>query len=215
MNTGTTPNTNTGTQPNISTGTPTNPNMGWQPSINAGTTPTTNTGRQPDMTAETPPGTNTNWQQTGDIGVQPTAETDTIPTTEANEALTLEANSTTVAERKSETPQSSCSESQSQDSENVRKIQRSDLSILPRKYWNIANNSFLMHGYHNYHHLMLVESNGHYWLGVPGVYSPREARAAELFGFPQFTKSHVERLTLSDDEKDDSEDFGHWCRYMM
>ena len=167
------------------------------------------------MTAETPPSTNTSWQQTGDIGVQPTAETDTIPTTEANEALTLEANSTTVAERKSETPQSSCSESQSQDSENVRKIQRSDLSILPRKYWSIANNSFLMHGYHNYHHLMLVESNGHYWLGVPGVYSPREARAAELFGFPQFTKSHVERLTLSDDEKDDSEDFGHWCRYMM
>lgn len=71
-----------------------------------------------------------------------------------------------------------------------------------------------MHGYHNYHHLMLVELGGHYWLGVPGVYSPREAQAAELFGFPQFTKSQVEQMTLNSDEKDDSEEFGYWCRYM-
>lgn len=167
------------------------------------------------MNTGTSPNTNTSWQPAGDTGRQPTPETDTIPAMEAHEELAPEVNSTTTAETQPETPQSSYSESQSQDSENVRKIQRSDLSILPRKYWNIANNSFLMHGYHNYHHLMLVESNGHYWLGVPGVYSPREARAAELFGFPQFTKSHVERMTLNDDERDGSEDFGHWCRYMM
>lgn len=98
--------------------------------------------------------------------------------------------------------------------ETVRKIQRSDLSVLPRKSWNLANNSFLMHGYHNYNHLLLVEEDGHYWLGVPGVYAPREARAAELFGFPQFTQTYANQMELNDDERDEDEKFGHWCRYI-
>jgi hypothetical protein len=105
-------------------------------------------------------------------------------------------------------------ESQSKLQKKVRKIQRSDLSTLPRRYWNIANNSFLMHGYHNYNHLMLVEENGHFWIGVPGLYTTREARAAELFGFPQFTQSHVEQMELDTEEKDTAENFGYWCRYM-
>lgn len=98
--------------------------------------------------------------------------------------------------------------------ETVRKIQRSDLSVLPRRAWNLANNSFLMHGYHNYNHLLLVEEDGHFWLGVPGVYAPREARAAELFGFPQFTQTYADQMNLNDDERDESEKFGHWCRFI-
>ncbi len=69
----------------------------------------------------------------------------------------------------------------------VRKIQRRELTCLPRHYWNLANNSFLLHGYYNYNHLLLVEEDGHYWLGVPGIYDPKEAHAAELFGFSKFT----------------------------
>lgn len=98
--------------------------------------------------------------------------------------------------------------------ENVRKIQRCDLSILPRKCWNLANNSFLMHGYHNYNHLLLVEEDGHFWLGVPGIYAAREAKAAELFGFPQFTQTYINQLDLTEDERNTSERFGHWCRYI-
>lgn len=97
---------------------------------------------------------------------------------------------------------------------NIRKIQRNDLSILPRKCWNLANNSFLLHGYHNYHHLLLVEENGHYWVGVPGVYDIREARAAEIFGFPQFTESYNKELDLSDDECTPDAKFGYWCHYI-
>ena len=33
---------------------------------------------------------------------------------------------------------------------NVRKLHRCDLSGLPRKQWYLANNSFLLHGCHNY-----------------------------------------------------------------
>lgn len=96
----------------------------------------------------------------------------------------------------------------------AKKIQRSDISSLPRRFWFLANNSFLLHGYHNYNHLLLVEEDGHMWLGVPGIYHPREARAADLFGFPQFTRDYADTIGLSGDERSDGEDFGHWCRYL-
>lgn len=96
----------------------------------------------------------------------------------------------------------------------VRKIQRSDMAELPRHYWHLANNSFLLHGYHNYSHLLLVEEDGHHWLGVPGIYDSREARAARLFGFPQFTDSYNEHLELSDDEKGHQGNYGYWCCYL-
>ena len=102
----------------------------------------------------------------------------------------------------------------SASSPSARKITRRDISLLPRKYWFLANNSFLLHGYHNYGHLLLVEEKGHLWLGVPGIYDPREARAADLFGFPQFTREYAPLLDLSEDERNDSADFGHWCRYI-
>lgn len=94
----------------------------------------------------------------------------------------------------------------------ARKIQRSDISILPRRFWPLANNSFLLHGYHNYNHLLLAEEAGRLWLGVPGIYDPREARAADLFGFPQFTREYAAHLDLEPEERSDSDDFGYWCR---
>ena len=97
---------------------------------------------------------------------------------------------------------------------NIRKIHRSDLKILPRKCWNLANNSFLLHGYHNYHHLLLIEENGHYQLGVPGVYDIREARAAEIFGFPKFVDSYNDQMDLSAAECNTQEKFGYWCHYI-
>ncbi|HJB00269.1 MAG TPA: hypothetical protein H9780_03805 [Candidatus Mediterraneibacter merdavium] len=94
----------------------------------------------------------------------------------------------------------------------ARKIQRADMSQLPRRFWPLANNSFLLHGYHNYGHLMLIEEDGRLWLGVPGTYAPQEARAADLFGFPRFTRSYAESPELTAEERTDDADFGHWCR---
>ncbi len=111
-------------------------------------------------------------------------------------------------------PEEQCHSESGQDHSSARKIQRADLTCLPKKFWALANNSFLLHGYHNYGHLLLVEEENHTWLGVPGIYDPREARAAELFGFPQFTRSYTKELDLSEEERNDSADFGHWCRYL-
>ncbi len=94
----------------------------------------------------------------------------------------------------------------------AKKIERSDIARLPRKFWPLANNSFLLHGYHNYNHLMLIEEGGRTWLGVPGIYAPQEARAADLFGFPRFTRSFASFPGLAAEERSDSSDFGHWCR---
>ncbi len=94
----------------------------------------------------------------------------------------------------------------------AKKIERSDIARLPRKFWPLANNSFLLHGYHNYNHLMLIEEGGRTWLGVPGIYAPQEARAADLFGFPRFTRSFSDFPGLAAEERSGSSDFGHWCR---
>ena len=94
----------------------------------------------------------------------------------------------------------------------ARKIQRSDISVLPRRFWFLANNSFLLHGYHNYNHLLLAEEDGRLWLGVPGIYDPREAKVADLFGFPQFTREYADCLELEPEECSDNADFGYWCR---
>lgn len=97
----------------------------------------------------------------------------------------------------------------------ARKITHAEISTLPRRFWPLANNSFLLHGCHNYHHLLLIKEKDHLWLGVPGLYDPREAHMANLFGFPQFTSSYISILELTEEECENSESFGHWCRYLM
>ena len=113
-----------------------------------------------------------------------------------------------VASQQPDTPPSSAEP----DQPSAKKIGRSDIARLPRKFWPLANNSFLLHGYHNYSHLMLIEEGGRAWLGVPGIYSPQEARAADLFGFPRFTRSFAAFPELAEEERSASSDLGHWCR---
>lgn len=92
------------------------------------------------------------------------------------------------------------------------KIARQDISRLPRKEWRIANNSFLLHGYHNYHHLLYIEEEGKIWIGVPGVFHEKEQEAARAFGFPEFRRLTDVDLKLEENEKNTYDDFGYWCR---
>ena len=68
------------------------------------------------------------------------------------------------------------------------KIQRQGLSRLPRREWRIANNSFLLHGFYNYHHLLYIEEEGQVLIGVPGIFHEKEQEAAKAFGFPEFRR---------------------------
>lgn len=93
-----------------------------------------------------------------------------------------------------------------------KKICRQEIAMLPRCEWRLANNSFLLHGCYNYHHLMLIQESDELWLGVPGIYHSREAKAAEAFGFPSFVPIRELDAELGSDEKEQGEEFGYWCR---
>ena len=63
--------------------------------------------------------------------------------------------------------------------------------LLPREIWTYGNNSFLLHGYYNYRHLILAklldpQQPPRYLLGVPGHYFSNEKYMASMFGFPHF-----------------------------
>ena len=92
------------------------------------------------------------------------------------------------------------------------KIQRQDISRLPRKEWRLANNSFLLHGFYNYHHLLYIEEEGRIWIGVPGIYHEKEQTAANAFGFTEFRRLADVDVDLQENERNTYEDFGYWCR---
>ena len=94
----------------------------------------------------------------------------------------------------------------------IMKIQRGEISILPRCEWKLANNNFLLHGYYNYRHLVLIDEGNQLKLGVPGIYHEREARAAATFGFPEFIAEADVKVTLEPQERNENQQFGYWCR---
>lgn len=94
----------------------------------------------------------------------------------------------------------------------IKKIQRTELAKLARCEWRLANNNFLLHGYYNYHHLVLMERGEQLMLGVPGIYHEKEAAAAGAFGFAEFIAKDRLDIKLSPDEYNEDNPFGYWCR---
>ncbi len=71
-----------------------------------------------------------------------------------------------------------------------------DIGMLPMQCWLYGSNSFLLHGYYCYRHLILAGMHVRtgdekaekmvYMLGVPGVRQHREQYMASMFGFRHF-----------------------------
>ena len=66
------------------------------------------------------------------------------------------------------------------------KLEPKDFIILSGKYQHLVNNSFLLHGFYNYRHIILGKEGEVYYLGVPGVFYEREKMVALMFGFEAF-----------------------------
>lgn len=99
-------------------------------------------------------------------------------------------------------------------------IKPMDLGRLKEGYRNLSANSFLMHGYYRYDHLLLMRvdsdiftkriapgmraegSRPRYLLGVPGYYQGNEKNLAGMFGFPDFLSASARSGT--------GEGFGYW-----
>lgn len=72
-----------------------------------------------------------------------------------------------------------------------------DFVVLRKEYQNLVSNSFLLHGFYNYHHIILGKKEDPmgeiYYLGVPGAYYEREKMVAVMFGFEGFQVSDQKR----------------------
>ena len=81
-----------------------------------------------------------------------------------------------------------------------------DIGMLPMDNWSYGNNSFLLHGFYCYSHLIFARINDRngiqYILGVPGIYHNREKFMAKMFGFDYFKS--IKRKEIRTGE------FGYW-----
>ncbi|WP_455714625.1 DUF6128 domain-containing protein [Anaerosporobacter sp.] len=86
------------------------------------------------------------------------------------------------------------------------RIEPGDIGLFPIENWVLGNNSFLLHGYYNFRHLIFAKKKAidgeEYILGIPGIYQNREKFMAKMFGFTQFKcAKNVEQKTG---------EFGYW-----
>ena len=93
------------------------------------------------------------------------------------------------------------------------KITPHDISYLPKKYWHLCNNSFLLHGFYNYKYLLLCEkkmdSGKKYLVGVPGMFHQKEQVIARMFGFTEFECNNA-----TNRYGNTAMNFGYWCMYL-
>lgn len=91
------------------------------------------------------------------------------------------------------------------------RIEPQDIGMFPMEYWVYANNSFLLHSYYSYRHLLFAKkkigNSIEYMVGVPGIYHNREQFMARMFGFPYFKS--IKNRELKPGE------FGYWYFIML
>ena len=93
------------------------------------------------------------------------------------------------------------------------KIRPEDFIILRQEYQGLVRNSFLLHGYYNYHYILLGKYPDKYYIGVPGIMHEQERMAAAMFGFIGF-----ERALRSERENEEQMipgSYGDFGYYMM
>ena len=69
-------------------------------------------------------------------------------------------------------------------------VSPSDFVVLNRQSYPLVNNSFLLHGYYSFRHLILMRGGNRgqakYYIGVPGNLYERDRKSAIMFGFESF-----------------------------
>ncbi len=100
--------------------------------------------------------------------------------------------------------------------ESCVRMELQDIGRMPMSCWVYGSNSFLLHGYYCYRHLILAKAEREkdeaddgsehedvYLMGVPGIWQHREQYMASMFGFRKFKP--VSRANPG------SGAFGYWC----
>jgi len=96
------------------------------------------------------------------------------------------------------------------DDRDCLKLTPRNLEILPKEEHTLMHNSFLLHGFYNYRHLILWQektpASRCFCLGIPGMFHEREKILAGIFGFDYFCCRSNEPKTGS---------FGYYYRYVF
>ena len=86
------------------------------------------------------------------------------------------------------------------------KFEPHDIGLFSMDKWPLANNSFLLHGYYTYRHLIFAKMKygdlHKHILGVPGIFRDRERFMAHMFGFRGFKGVRNKPLVTGE--------FGYW-----
>lgn len=144
-----------------------------------------------------------------DLAVDASSQTQNSDVDLTATAQTLDSDTDLVVDSQAQTLNSDADMSAASSSPTItyKKIAITDIRSLPKSNWYLCNNSFLIHGFFNYHYLILktVESKGKMqrFLGVPGIYEHPERMMALLFGFPTFEPAQADDVPLSGV-------FGYW-----
>lgn len=77
-----------------------------------------------------------------------------------------------------------------QDEREYLSLRPEDFVILRSNAYRLVQNSFLLHGFYNYKHLILTHVSqrnaGQYYIGVPGNFYEKEKQVAIMYGFDSF-----------------------------
>ncbi|MCD8120119.1 MAG: hypothetical protein LUE29_11715 [Lachnospiraceae bacterium] len=86
------------------------------------------------------------------------------------------------------------------------KIRPHHLALLPRRYWDDTNCSFLLHGYYTYGHIILArrEPGEEYFLGIPGKNRDRDRVMAAYYGYTNYLPTARK-----------NQNYGYWCREIL
>ena len=97
--------------------------------------------------------------------------------------------------------------------ENIRcvRVELKDLRLLPPSNWHLCNNSFVLHAFFTYRHLLIGEipsaKEPRWFIGIPGTHDRQEHVLAAMFGFSDFLP---EKNSQSEEHP-----FGYWCTPMV
>lgn len=76
-----------------------------------------------------------------------------------------------------------------QDFRDYIKLDLKDMVLISERKYTLVENSFLLHGYYNYDHIILWKKEKapvKYYIGVPGNFYEKEKQVAVLYGFESF-----------------------------
>ncbi len=97
------------------------------------------------------------------------------------------------------------------------RIELKNLRQLPKQYWYLGNNSFLLHGFFNYHYLILGREGERFFVGIPGIFQRQEHVMAIIFGFPEFLPSALDIGVNPENAGESAEPlnrFGFWVHWI-